>query len=164
MRTNVKNKNRRRTPLEVEPLEGKALLSAGALAHHVAHHDVASAFTGTLSGHYNSINAPFFANIQNYVTSGTLTSVGSAHLYGTLFVRGTKAGRFDGQLFVRNQGGGMILKVYQSGTANTYSYRVAHAGGSDSGFRGDTGTILVSQNQTFRVPYYSSGTATVTLS
>jgi hypothetical protein len=165
MRTYIKN--RRRTQLCVESLEGRALLSAGAVAHHVSHHVAVApanaAFTGTLTGHYSEVHAPYFANIESFATSGTLTGIGSAHLYGTLFVRPSAvAGRLLGRLLVRNHGGGMILNVYASGTAGAYSYKVARAGGSDAGFRHDTGSLRITLNPTFSVPYYTSGDATMT--
>lgn len=163
----ITTKNRRRTQLQVESLEGKSLLSAGGALHHVAQHaahvQVSSAFTGTLGGYYTNVYAPYFANVRSFVTSGTLSGIGSAHLAGTLFVRpSTPAGRAVGQLVVRNSGGAMILNVFASGTANTYSYKVAIAAGSDAGFRGDTGSVTTTLNPTFSVPYYSSGHATMT--
>jgi hypothetical protein len=161
MRTYIKN--RRRTQLRVELLEGKTLLSAGAVAHHVAPAQATSAFTGTLTGHYNAVHAPFFANIENFVTAGTLSGIGRTHLYGTLFVRpSAPAGWVLGRLFMHNNGGGMTIKVFTSGTPETYSYQVVGAGGSDAGFRGDTGTLTITLSPNFRVPYYTSGHATMT--
>jgi hypothetical protein len=116
-----------------------------------------------LTGRYNNIYAPYFANIQNFATVGSLSGVGTAHLYGTLFVRPfAPAGRGLGTLIVRNSGGGMMLRVFASGMPGTYSYWVARAGGSDARFRGDTGTLTNTLTPTFRVPYYTSGYATMT--
>jgi hypothetical protein len=164
-------RNRRRTQLGIESLEGKTLLSAGSVMQHLAHHvstapvvaQATPAFTGTLTGPYSNVHVPNFAYIQSYSTSGTLTGVGSSHLYGTLFVRpSAPAGRFEGQLLLRNHGGSMILNVFASGTAGTYSYKVALAHGTDSAFKGDTGTLTISLNPTFSVPYYTAGQSTMT--
>jgi len=159
-------KNRRRPQLRVESLEGKTLLSAGSVMHHVAQHvaaapivaQAAAAFSGTLTGPYSSVHAPYYAYIQSYSTSGTLSGVGSTHLYGTLIVRPhTPAGRFDGQLVLRNSGGTMILNVYASGTPATYFYKVVVARGSDAPFKGGSGSLTIAQSPTFSVPYYSYG-------
>ncbi len=56
----------------------------------------------------------------------------------------------------------MILRVFASGTPGTYSYSVARAGGSDAGFRGDTGTLTTTLTPSFSVPYYTYGRATMT--
>jgi hypothetical protein len=171
MRTSTNN--RRRTQPRVESLEGKTLLSTGLVTQSAAHHVAAapmvsqatSTFTGTLSGRYSNVYAPYFAYILNYATSGTLTGPGSTHLAGTLFVRpGAPAGRFDGRLVLHNPGGSMILNVYSTATLGTYTYNVAFAGGSDTPFRGGTGTLTVQQTPTLRVPYYVQGHATLTFS
>jgi hypothetical protein len=79
MRTHTKN--RRRAQLCVESLEGKMLLSAGSVMHQVAHHAAPivaqAAFSGTLTGRYSDVHAPFFADIQSYTASGTLSGIGS---------------------------------------------------------------------------------------
>jgi hypothetical protein len=164
-------KNRLRTQPRVESLEGKALLSAGSAMQHAAHHvssapiiaQAIPAISGTLTGPYSDVHVPFFADIQSYSTSGTLTGVGSTHLYATLFVRpGAAAGRFAGQLLMRNNGGAMIVNVFQSAVAGTYSYRVALASGSDSAFRGGTGTLIITQMPTFMAHNYSFGQSTMT--
>jgi hypothetical protein len=171
MRTSTNN--RRRTQLRVELLEGKTLLSTGSAMHEAAHHvtaapivaQAAAPFSGTLAGRYSNVFAPYFAYILNYATSGTLSGPGSTHLAGTLFVRpGAPAGRFDGRLVLHNPGGTMILNVYSTATLGTYTYKVAFAGGSDTSFRGGTGTLTINQTPTIRVPYYVSGHATMTFS
>jgi hypothetical protein len=164
-------KNRRRTQLRVESLEGKTLLSPGAVMHELAHHvkavpvvaDATAAFSGTLTGPYSDVHVPFFANIQSYADSGTLSGTGSTRLVGTLFGRpDAPAGRSDGQLVMRNDGGSMIVRVFTSATAGTFTYKVAHAGGSDTAFKGGTGTLIITQSQTFSAPYYSQGQSTMT--
>jgi hypothetical protein len=171
MRTYIKN--HRRTQLRVESLEGKTLLSSGAVMQQVAHHVTAapitsqavSVFTGTLAGRYTSVHAPRFALIQSYSTYGTLSPVGSTHLYGTLFVRPSgPAGRHDGQLVMVNHGGSMVIDVYQRSTPGSYSYRVAHAYGRDSAFHGATGFLTITLAPSFTVPYYTAGHATMTFS
>jgi len=171
MRTYIKN--RRRAQLRVESLEAKTLLSTASVVHPVAHHvshapivaQATATFTGTLAGHYSSVHAPHFAYIQSFATSGTLTGVGSTHLYGTLFVRpSAPAGRALGRLVMRNSGGTMIVNVYASGTPGDYSYRVAHAYRSDTGFKGATGTLTITLSPTFVVPYYTYGRSTMTFS
>ena len=164
----TRDKNRRRVPLQVESLEGKTLLSGvSPMAHPTVAAIVAAqaTITGTLTGPYSSVHAPFFAYIQSYNTTGTLTGVGSTHLAGTLFVRpSTPAGRFVGQFLVLNSGGSMILNVFASGATGIYSYHVAIANGSDAGFKGDMGTLTITQMPTFSVPYFTDGQSTVTFS
>src|SRR5690348_10780804 len=117
-------KNRRRTPLRVEALEGKTLLTAGSAVRHVAHHVMAApmvgqaaAFSGTRTGRYTNVNIPGFSHMLNYATSGTLSGVGSTRLRGTLFPRGrNRPGRLAGEFRLRNGGGTMIVNVYQSAT------------------------------------------------
>jgi hypothetical protein len=166
-------KNRRRTQLTVESLEGKTLLSTASAMHHLAHHATAapivthatSAFTGTLTGPYSSVHVPSFAYIQSFATSGTLTGLGSTHLYGTLFVRpSAPAGKPVGQVVMHNSGGTMIVNVFSSATAGTYSYKVALAFGSDTAFKGDTGALTITLSPNFSVPYYTSGQSTMTFS
>jgi hypothetical protein len=171
MRSNTKSSHRRRTTLCVESLEGKTLLSSGGLMHHVAPQVTAAplitqataAFSGRLTGRYSNVHAPHFAYIQSFLTSGTLTGTGSTKLVGTLFVRpSAPAGHFTGQLVMRNNGGSMILNVFASGTPGTYTYKVAVAFGSDSAFKGSTGTLTTALSPTFTAPYYSQGNATLT--
>lgn len=164
-------KNRRRMHLQVESLEGKTLLSTGAGMHEFAHHvkatpiiaDATATFSGTLTGHYSDVHIPYFADIQSYFASGTLIGTGSTRLAGTLLVRpSAPTGRPIGQLVMHNNGGSMIINVSVSGTAGTYTYKVAHAHGNDAAFKGGTGTLMVTQSQTFSVPYYSQGQSTMT--
>jgi hypothetical protein len=164
-------KKRLRTQPRVESLEGKTLLSAGSVMHHVAHHVTSApivaqaipAFSGTLTGPYSDVHIPFFADIQSYSTTGTLTGVGSTHLYATLFVRpGAPAGRFAGQLLMRNNGGAMVVNVFQWAVPGTYSYKVALASGTDTAFRGGTGTLFITQMPSSMVPNYSFGQSTMT--
>jgi hypothetical protein len=165
--------NRRRTQPQVESLEGKSLLSGGSVMHQVVPHVTAApivaqataAFSGTLMGSYSSVHAPFFANIQSYVTSGTLSGAGSTRLLGTLFVRSsTPVGRFVGQLLMRNTGGSMIVNVFQSAVPGTYSYKVALANGTDSAFKGGTGTLVITQIPTFSSTFFAFGQSTMTFS
>jgi hypothetical protein len=164
-------KNRRRTQLRVESLEGKTLLSTGAVAHELAHHVTAApmvahaieAFSGTLTGFYSDVHVPFFANIQSYTASGTLSGPGSTRLAGTLFVRpSAPAGRQVGQIVMRNDGGSMLDRVFTSATSGTYTYKVVHAGGTDTAFKGGSGTLMITQSPTFSAPDYSQGQATMT--
>jgi hypothetical protein len=164
-------KHPRRTQLTVESLEGKALPSTGSLLHQIAQ-EVSAApivsqatvgFSGTLAGRYGDTRVPFVGSIQTYAASGTLNGPGSTHLYGTLIIRpGAALGRFDGQLVMVNHGGSMVLNVYQSATAGTFSYKVVVGVGSDSAFKGGIGTLTVTQTPTFRVPYYVHGQSTMT--
>ena len=59
---------------------------------------------------------------------------------------------------------GATLQVYQSGTAGTYSYKVVFAHGSDSTFKGGTGTLVITQTPTFTVPYYTYLQSTIMFS
>jgi hypothetical protein len=121
------------------------------------------AFTGTLTGSYSNINAPGFANVLSYATSGTLTGVGSTHLRGSLFVRGGgHPGRRIGQLLLRNTGGAMNVSVFQTATAGIDTYQVARARGSDAAFLGASGELTITRSQTINVPFYSSGQVTMT--
>ena len=168
MRTHTRN--RRGTPLRVESLEGKTLLSTGSAMQHVAPHMTAApivaqatAFSGTLTGSYSNINVPGFSHLLNYATSGTLSGVGSTHLRGTLSVRGgTRPGRLLGPLQLRNNGGSMIVNVFQSAMPGNYTYTVARARGSDTAFNGGSGTLMITQASTFSAPDYVSGHATMT--
>jgi hypothetical protein len=171
MRTKTNTNNRRRVEPRVEPLEGKTLLSAGGAMHHAAHEAAVVAqapgpITGSLTGHYSNIHIPFAGHLLNYNTNGTLTPVGSSHVYGSWYVRGAtpNAGRFVGRLFVRNDGGSMTLRIYQTAVGGTDTYTVGHASGNDSDYQGDTGTLTITQNPTYSYPYYTAGTATTTFS
>ncbi len=163
-------RNRRRTPLRVDALEGKTLLSAGSAMRRLAPHvaaapivDQAAEFSGTLTGRYSNVNVPGFSHILSYATSGTLSGVGPTRLRGTLFVRGSiRPGRLVGQFRLRNQGGSMIVDVSQAATPGNYTYRVARARGGDAAFEGGSGTLAISQVSNFSVPFYVSGQATMT--
>jgi hypothetical protein len=166
----TRSKNHRRSELRVESLEGKTLLSTGAVMQHVTHHVSAApmvvqstaAFSGTLTGSYTNVHGiPFVSNVQSFATSGTLSGIGSTSLRGTLIGR---PGRLAGAFALRNNGGRMILDVFRSGTPGTFTYRVVRARGSDAGFKGDTGTLTITVNQTLSVPYYIYGQATTTFS
>jgi hypothetical protein len=128
-------------------------------------YDVAGspAFNGTLTGSYSDVDAPGFAHILSYATSGTLSGVGSARLRGSLFVRpGTRTHRLAGQFVVRNSGGSMIVNVFGSATPRNYTYRVDRARGSDAPFKGGTGELMITQSETFSLPFYTYGQATMT--
>lgn len=165
-------KNRRRTPLRVESLEGKTLLSTGLAMQRVAPHVSAapivaqvSAFSGTLTGSYSNINIPGFSHILSYSTSGTLIGIGSTRLRGTLSARGgLRPGRLAGQLILRNAGGSMTVNVYQTATTGTDTYTVARARGSDAALRGESGDLTISQSASVSVPFYVYGRATMTFS
>ena len=162
---------RRRTQPRVESLEGKSLLSTGAVMHELAHHvkaapivaDAAATFSGTLTGHYSDVHVPYFANIQSYFASGTLTGTGSTRVAGTLFVRpSAPAGRLLGRLVMHNAGGSMTVKVSVSASAGTYTYTVAHARGNDLQYGGGSGTLVITLSPTLNVPYYSQGQSAMT--
>jgi hypothetical protein len=166
----ISAKNRRRTPLRVESLEGRALLSTGSAMRHVAPRVTAApivaqaaAFSGTLSGSYSNIDVPGFSHILSYATSGTLSGVGSTRLRGTLFARGGhRPGRLAGLLRVRNDGGSMTLDVFGSPTPGNDTYKVARARGGDAAFKGGSGDLMITQAPSFSVPFYVSGQATMT--
>jgi hypothetical protein len=163
-------KNRRRTPLRVEALEGKTLLSAGSAMQHLAPQVTAAplaaqaaAFSGTLTGSYSNVDVPGFSHILSYATSGTLSGVGSTRLRGTLFPRGSnRPGRLAGQFRLRNNGGTMIVNVSQTAMPGDYTYSVARARGSDTAFMGASGQLMITQASNFSVPFYVSGQATMT--
>lgn len=163
-------RNRRRTPLRVESLEAKTLLSTGSAMQHVAPRVTAApivaqaaAFSGTLTGSYSNINVPGFSHVLSYATSGTLSGVGATRLRGSLFVRGAnRPGRLAGQFVLRNNGGSMTVSVFQSATPGNLTYQVARARGSDAGFAGGSGTLIVAQSQSFSVPFYAYGQSTMT--
>jgi hypothetical protein len=164
-------KNRRRTQLTFESLEGKTLLSTGSVMHHVASQVTTApivarapaAFSGTLTGVYSNVHAPGFANILSYRTSGTLTGTGFTRLRGSLFARRhLPTGNLIGQLKMRNTGGAMILNVFRMGTPGTYSYTVVRARGTDTVFLNESGTVMITQHQTLTVPFFISGQATMT--
>ncbi len=169
MQTN--NKNRHRSVPRVEALEGKTLLSAGLIVQHAVHHTIsasaisqaATSFSGTMTGIYSNVHIPFAGYLLNYSTSGTLTSVGSTHLHGSIFARpGARAGRASGQFVLRNTGGSMTLNVHSSATTGTYNYNVIRATGVDAAYKGGTGVITITQNPTHSYPYFVSGQATMT--
>lgn len=164
-------RNRRRTGLRVESLEGKALLSGGPALRHVAPHitaapivaQAATGFTGTLTGSYSNVNVPGFSHVLSYAASGTLTGVGSTHLRGTLLVPGgVRPGRLVGQFVLRNSGGRMIANVVESALPGSYTYQVARARGGDAAYQGESGTLTITRSQSFNVPFYTSGQATMT--
>jgi hypothetical protein len=168
MRTHAKN--RRCTQLLVESLEGKTLLSTGSVMHQVAPHVTAApivaqvtAFSGTLTGSYSNVNAPGFSHILSYATSGTLSGVGSTRLRGTLFPRGSaRPRRLVGEFVMRNNGGSMIVNVFQSAVPRNYTYQVAQARRGDAAFKGGSGGLTITQAPSFSVPFYVSGQATMT--
>jgi hypothetical protein len=167
MKANIKN--RRRVSLQVEPLEGKTLLSAGVASHHAAMTAAAVAqaasFSGTLTGIYSNVHIPFAGYQLNYSTSGTLSGPGSTHLRGSIFVRPSARGRVAlGQFVMRSNGGSMTLRVFRTPTPGTYTYRVIGASGGDVAYKGGTGTLAIVQNPTQSYPYYVSGQATMTFS
>jgi hypothetical protein len=163
-------KNRRRLQVQVESLEGKCLLSTGSLLDQVAPHvraapivgQQSAVFSGTLTGSYSNVHAPGIPNIVSYVTSGTLIGLGPTRLRGTLSGRLRYTGQFADQLIMRNSGGSMIVNVFRSATPGTYSYEVVRARGSDTVFVGTRGTLMITQDRTFSVPFFSSGNATMT--
>jgi hypothetical protein len=168
MRTDAKN--RRRTPLRVESLEGRTLLSTGSAVQRIAPRVTAApivaqavALSGTLSGSYSNINVPGFSHILSYATSGTLSGVGSTRLRGTLFARGgARPGRLVGLLRLRNDGGSMTVDVFRPATPGNCTYKVARARGSDAAFQGGSGELTITQAPTLSVPFYVSGQATMT--
>jgi hypothetical protein len=165
-------KNRRYTPLQVESLEGKTLLSTGSAMQRVATHMSAapivaqtSAFGGTLTGSYSNIDVPGFSHILSYSASGTLVGIGSTHLGGTLTSRGgLRPGRLAGQLILRNTGGSMTVNVFQTATPGNDTYTVARARGTDAALRGESGELTISQSASVSVPFYVYGQATMTFS
>jgi hypothetical protein len=159
-------KNRRRTELRVESLEGKTLLTAGSVGHHLASHSVVGAqaaaeLSGTLTGIYSNVHIPFAGYLLNYSTSGTLSGVGPTRLHGSIFARPGTPARRAGQFKMRNSGGSMAVNVFRSATPGAYTYRVVRASGSDSVYKGGSGTLTITQVPTSRFPYYVSGQATM---
>jgi hypothetical protein len=162
--------NRRRAQPRIEDLEGKILLSTGSpvdqIKPHVSQHQIVAqapaALSGTLTGIYSNVHIPFAGYLLNYATSGTLTGVGSTQLRGSLFVRGAHPGRLLGTFRLHNNGGSMLVNVFQTATPGTYTYRVPSASGSDSSFKGSSGDLMISQTPTHSAPYYVSGQATMT--
>ncbi len=163
-------KNRRRVEPRLETLEGKTLLSMGALSHYAAPDAMtasvvaaAAEFSGTLTGTYSNVHIPFAGYLLNYATSGSLTGVGSTHLHGSIFARpGARSGHAAGQFVMRNDGGLMVVNVFKTSTTGTYNYKVIRATGSDSAYRGGSGVVAISQNPTRSLPYFVSGEATMT--
>ena len=165
------NENRHRSVPRVESLEGKTLLSAGLIGQRAARHTMsasaisqaAAPFSGTMTGTYSNVHIPFAGYLLNYSTSGTLTTVGSAHLHGSIFARpSARAGRAAGQFVVRNANGSMTLNVRSSATTGTYNYNVTRATGVDAAYKGETGVISITQNPIHSYPYVVSGHATMT--
>jgi hypothetical protein len=63
---------------------------------------------------------------------------------------------------MHNNGGSMIVNVFQTAVHGTFTYKVALASGNDTAFRGATGTLLITQTPTFSGFFYSVGQATMT--
>jgi hypothetical protein len=171
MQTQTYTNHRRRTQPSVQPLEGKTLLSSGSAMHHVPVQvgaeqivaQVPAPISGTLTGIYSNVHIPFAGYLLSYSTSGTLTGVGSTRLKGSFFVRGKALpGRLLGQFTLHNTGGAMLVKVFQSATPGTDTYKVARANGSDTAFKGESGNLTITDMPTFSAPYYVSGQATMT--
>jgi hypothetical protein len=169
MRTSTQN--RRRTQPRVESLEGKELLSTGAVMQQLAPHVSAAAIaaqatpaiTGTLTGPYSNVHAPGFRTVLGYSANGTLSTVGTTSLHGSLFVRTSyPPGRFVGQLQMRNAGGAMIINVRMTSTLGVYTYNVAFANGTDTSLRGDTGVLIVTNMPSSNFPFVTLGDATMT--
>jgi hypothetical protein len=168
MRTSTRT--RRRTPLRVEALEGKALLSSGSALDHVAPHMAAApivaqagaAFGGTLTGTYSNVHVPGFSHVLSYAASGNLSGVGTTRLRGTLAPGGARAGRLAGVLQLRNGAGVISADVFQTATPGSYTYQVARARGGDAGYLGASGALTITRAQTLSVPFYASGQATLT--
>jgi hypothetical protein len=169
----AKIENRRRTCLRVESLEEKTLLSVGFASHPSPRHVMASALVvhaasalgGTLTGIYSNVHIPFAGYLLNYSTSGTLSGVGSTSLHGSIFVRpGAHYGRAIGQFSLHNNGGSMRVRVFQTPTSGTYTYKVVRASGSDFAYKGGIGTLAITQHPTQSYSYYISGQATMTFS
>jgi len=163
--------NRRRTQPRAESLEEKTLLSAGSAMHRVAPHmttapmvsQAIAPISGTLTGSYSNVNAPGFSHVLNYATSGTLSGTGSTRLRGSLFARGgVRPGRLLGQFRLRNNGGSMMINVFQTAVPGNDTYQVARATGSDAAFQGGSGTLMMTQARNFSVPFYASGRVTMT--
>jgi hypothetical protein len=160
-------KNHRRVSLQVEPLEGKTVLSAGLASHHAAMTAAvvaqAASFSGTLTGIYSNVHIPFAGYLLNFSTSGTLSGPGSTHLHGSIFIRPGAGRRVAiGQFAMGNDGGSMILRVFRTPATGTYTYRVIRAFGGDVAFKGGTGTVAIAQTPTQSYPYFVSGQATMT--
>ncbi len=164
-------KNRRRTQPRVESLEGKTLLSIGAVMHELAHHvkaapivaDAIATFSGTLTGHYSDVHVPYFANIQSYSASGTLTGTGSTRLAGTLFVRPSAssgpAGRPDRHAQRRRFDDCQSLRIGPGRDLHLHSHS---SRGNDIEYKGGSGTLMITLSLTLSVPYYSQGQSTMT--
>jgi hypothetical protein len=152
MRTLTKSKSRRRSPLHVESLEEKALLSGvHPLVQHA--HPVAAAvstFTGSFSGTYYSTNIPFLNNGMRYgfTNHGQINGMG-ANIYGGISLPNTvTAGKLLGSLVVINRGGTMTINVSETATSSatlpsSFTYRVVVGTGNDRGFQGATGTVTI---------------------
>jgi hypothetical protein len=108
------------------------------------------------------VHIPFAGYLLNYATSGTLSGVGSAHLHGSIFARpSTRTARAAGKFFMSNSSGSMTVNVFRSAMPGTYTYKVVRAFGSDSAYKGGSGTLTISQVPTRSFPYFVSGDATM---
>jgi hypothetical protein len=171
MRANIKK--RRHTCFQVESLEEKTLLSSGFASQPDLHHattsaavaHAAAAFSGALTGFYSNVHIPFAGYLLNYSTSGTLSGTGETFLRGSIFVRpGSHNARALGQFSMHNSGGSMLVRVFQTPTSGTYTYKVIRASGSDLAYKGDIGTLVITQTPTQSFPNFISGQATMTFS
>jgi hypothetical protein len=137
--------------------------------HHVAPHVMAAPivvqateFSGTLTGPYSNVHVPGIGSFLSYTTSGTLSGVGSTRLRGTLFLRGgSRADRLVGALIMRNQGGSMSVNVFQTAMPGTYSAKVVRARGTDAGFKGASGDLMITLTRSVSAPFFVSGQATM---
>ena len=124
----------------------------------------AAQFGGTLTGIYSNVHIPFAGYLLSYSTSGTLSGVGATNLHGSIFVRpGSHFGRAIGQFSMHNDGGSMRVRVFQTATSGTYTYRVVRGLGNDFADEGGIGTVTIIQTRAQSYPYYVSGQATMTL-
>jgi hypothetical protein len=161
------SKCRRPISPQLESLEGKTLLSAGSAMQHVAPHlaaapmvGQAASFRGMLVGSDSDVSVPGIPHVVTFNTTGTLIGPGSTHLRGTLFARGNpRPGRLLGQLLLRNSGGSMTVKVFQSATAGTYTDTVVRARGADTIYKGANGNLKITLSWAFNDPYYLYGQA-----
>lgn len=164
MRTNISN--HRGARLGVESLEGKTLLSTGSVAGGLGNRvpaDAAALLSGSVAGFYGSTDIRGGGHVEYYTTSGTLSGIGSANLFDTLYIPlRTETLRRVGGFFIVNADGAMRTRVFASGSAGTYDYKVIGAHGSDAPYRLQTGTLTISQSPNFTKAFYVSGRATIT--
>jgi hypothetical protein len=59
-----------------------------------------------------------------------------------------------GQLLLHNSGGSMAVNVYRSDTPGTYTDTVVHARGTDTIYKGATGTLKIAMAWNNQLPYY----------